>query len=78
MDTAILYTDGNQECDRVRMLLLSLGGDYLEYTLDKDFTKDQFHSEFGPQAEFPQVAIGYKHIGGLKDTLHYLSESGLL
>ena len=78
MKTAILYTDGNQECDRIRMLLLSLGGEYLEYTLGKHFTKEQFHSEFGSQAEYPQVTIGYKHIGGLKDTLHYLNEEGLL
>ena len=78
MKTAILYTDGNQECDRIRMLLLSLGGEYLEYTLGKHFTKEQFQSEFGQQAEFPQVTIGYKHIGGLKDTLHYLNEEGLL
>ena len=28
---AILYSDGSQECERIRMLLKSLGGEYLEY-----------------------------------------------
>ena len=78
MKTAILYTDGNQECDRIRMLLKSLGGEYLEYTLGEHFTEDQFQSEFGQQAEYPQVTIGHKHIGSLKETLHYFQDKGLL
>jgi hypothetical protein len=60
------------------MLLSSVGGEFLEYTLDKDFNQTDFDSEFGSHAEYPQVAIGYKHIGGLKETLHYLNNEGLL
>lgn len=78
MKTVILYTDGGQESERIRQLLLSLGGEYLEYTLGSDFTERQFHAEFGSTAQFPQVSIGYQHIGGLKDTLHYLQDEGLL
>ena len=74
----VLYTDGGQESDRCRNLLLSLNGEFLEYQLDEDFTQVQFEREFGPDAEYPQVAIGYRHIGGLKDTLHYLQEEGLI
>ena len=78
MKTAVLYTDGGQESERVRQLLLSLGGEYLEYTLGKEFTERQFHAEFGEKATYPQVSIGYQHIGGLKDTLHYLQEEDLI
>ena len=78
MKTVILYTDGGQESERIRQLLLSLGGEYLEYTLGSDFTERQFRAEFGSTAQFPQVSIGYQHIGGLKDTLHYLQDEGLL
>ena len=78
MKTAVLYTDGGLESDRIRQLLLSLGGEYLEYTLGYDFTEKQFRTEFGDTAEFPQVSIGYQHIGGLKDTLHYLQDEGLI
>lgn len=73
----VLYTNGNQECDRIKMLLKSLGGEFLEYELNKDFTIKQFHAEFGV-VEFPQVAIDYSHVGGLKETLHYLQDKGLL
>lgn len=78
MNMIVLYTDGGQESDRCRDLLLNLNGEFLEYQLGEDFTQVQFDREFGPDAEYPQVAIGYKHIGGLKDTLHYLQETGAI
>ena len=60
------------------MLLMSIGGEYLEYTLDEDFKQSDFINEFGLGAEYPQVAIGYKHIGGLKETINYLKDEGSL
>ncbi|MAA92077.1 MAG: glutaredoxin [Gammaproteobacteria bacterium] len=77
-NTIVLYTNGGQESDRCRDLLISLNGEFLEYQLDEDFNERQFRSEFGDTAEFPQVAVGYQHIGGLKETLHYLKEKGLI
>ena len=76
--TAILYTNGNIECDRIRMLLKSLDGEYLEYILGADFSDRQFRAEFGPDAEYPQVTINHKHIGSLKETLHYFQDHDLL
>ena len=52
--------------------------EYLEYEYEKDFTKSQFYNEFGEGATFPQVSIGTTHIGGCKETLHYLQEQELL
>ena len=77
-NTIVLYTNGGQESDRCRDLLISLNGEFLEYQLDEDFNERQFRSEFGDTAEFPQVAVGYEHIGGLKETLQYLKEQGLI
>lgn len=78
MKTIILYTDGGQESERIRQLLQSLGGEYLEYLVGVDFSDRQFRAEFGPSAEYPQVTIGLEHIGGLKDTLHYLKDLDLI
>ena len=78
MNMIVLYTNGGQESDRCRNLLLSLNGEFLEYQLDGDFTQVQFDREFGPDAEYPKVAIGTRHIGGLKETLHYLQDEGLI
>lgn len=76
---AVLYSKDNcQECDRARMLLKSLGVSHLEYKLSKDFNEKQFVAEFGNEAQFPQVAIDYDHVGGLKETLQYLKEKSLI
>ena len=71
---AVIYSNGSQECERAGMLLKSIHEDFHEYFLDKDFTEKQFHAEFGVEAEYPQVSIGLKHRGDLKETLHYLNK----
>ena len=78
MIEAVLYTDGGIECDRIRMLLSSLGGEYREYLLGADFSDRQFRAEFGSEAEYPQVTIGGKHIGSLKETLQYFQNNNVL
>lgn len=76
--TAVLYTDGNIECDRIRMLLESLDGEYKEYLLGADFSDRQFRAEFGSEAEYPQITINNKHIGSLKETLQYFQQENVL
>ena len=77
-ETAVIYSNGSQECERMGMLLKSLGGEFLEYRLNEHFTQRGFEAEFGPDAEYPQINIGYKHIGSMKDTLHYLCKEGII
>jgi len=76
--TAVIYTNGSLECERAAQLLKSLGGEFLEYRLDKHFTQRAFEQEFGLEAEYPQIALGAKHIGHLKEMLHYAQEHELL
>jgi len=75
---AVLYTDGSQECERIRMLLKSLDGEYLEYQLGVDFSDRQFRAEFGKDAEYHQITINHEHIGSLKETLQYFKEKKLI
>jgi len=70
---AVLYSKDNcQWCDRVRQLFTAVDIEYLEYKLDKDFTREQFYDEFEEGATFPQVSINNKPIGGCKETLQHL------
>jgi len=76
---AVLWSKDNcQWCERVRQLFSHCKIEYLEYKLDKDFTRKQFYEEFEEGATFPQVQLDNKHIGGCKDTLHYLQEKNLI
>jgi len=74
---AVIYSNGSQECERMAQLLKSLGGEFLEYKLNNHFTQKGFEAEFGEEAEYPQVNIGFKHIGGMKETLQYMNEKGM-
>ncbi len=67
--TAVIYSNGSLECERAAALLKSLGGEYLEYRLNQHFTQRAFETEFGPEAEYPQIALGAQHVGHLKELL---------
>ena len=76
---AVFYSKDNcQWCERVRQLFTHCKIEYLEYKLDKDFTRSQFIQEFEEGATFPQVQLDNKHIGGCKETLRYLQEKNLI
>ena len=45
--TAVIYTNGNQECERMTSLLKQLNVDILEYQLNQHFSQRAFESEFG-------------------------------
>ena len=75
--TAVIYSNGSQECERAGALLKSLGGEYLEYRLNQHFSQKAFETEFGPEAEYPQIALGAQHVGHLKELLQYGKENGL-
>ena len=75
---AIIYSNSSQECQRAVALFESLEQKFIQYELNRDFTMKQFYEEFGTESEFPQVAIGTRHIGGLKETLHYYKDKNLL
>jgi len=76
--TAVIYSNGSQECERIAMLLKSLGGEFLEYKLNEHFTQRGFEAEFGEEATYPQVAYGSQHIGSMKETLHFLCAEGII
>ena len=76
---AVLWSRDNcQWCERVRQLFAATNIEYLEYKLDKDFTRHQFNEEFEEGATFPPVQLDNQHIGGCKDTLHYLQAKNLI
>ena len=77
MTKAVVYTNGNQECERITSLLKSLQIEILEYQLNNHFTQRAFESEFGKEATYPQVALGYTHIGNMKETLQFMKDRGM-
>ena len=46
MTTAVIYSNSNQECERMGMLLRSVSTEFHEYVLGNHFTQQQFQMEF--------------------------------
>lgn len=59
-------------CYKIKQVLELTGNSFVVYTLDTDFTKEEFTSQFGETSTFPQVVVEDKHIGGCADTIKYL------
>ena len=77
MKQALVYGNGGQESERAVMVLEACGQNVRQFLLGIDFTHKQFKAEFGEEAEYPQVAIGTKHIGSMKETLQYMNSRGM-
>ena len=65
-------------CYKVKQVLELTGNKFVVYTLNVDFTKDEFYSEFGDGSTFPQVICDDKKLGGCVDTIKYLKEQNIV
>ncbi len=50
------------------------GTEFESYTLEEDFTREEFYAKFGKGSTFPQVVCDDKKLGGCVDTIKFLRE----
>lgn len=75
MKFTIYSKHGCPYCDKIKSVMYTYNFDPVVYTLDEDFTRQQFISEFGEGSTFPQVMMDGKKLGGCVDTVKYLREN---
>jgi glutaredoxin len=79
MNSFTVYSkDGCPHCVKVLKVLQLSELRFVEYKLDRDFTREEFLSEFGSGSTFPQVIVGDKKLGGCSETVKYLSENKMV
>lgn len=78
MKFTVYSKNGCPYCDKVKQVLQLANLDHVVYTLDEQFTRDQFYQEFGEGSTFPQVIMDDKHLGGCVDTVRYLQEQSII
>ena len=61
-------------CDRLMEFMDKKDISYVKLSLGNDFTTEEFLNKFGRGSTFPQVNFKNLNIGGMKDTVRYLSE----
>jgi len=76
MIITIYSKEGCPFCEKVLNIVELAEFKFVEYKLNKDFTKEQFYSEFGEEATFPRVLVNETLIGGCTETIQYLKDAG--
>jgi len=82
MNFTVYSKRGCPYCTKVIQILDYLSGSkgysIKEYTLETDFTKEEFYSEFGEGSTFPQVVCDNKKLGGCSNTIKHLKENNII
>ena len=65
-------------CTKIKHVLELTESKHVVYTLDQDFTKEEFYCEFGEGSTFPQVICDDKKLGGCVDTIKFLKEQQII
>jgi glutaredoxin len=78
MSFTVYSKDGCPYCTKVQQVLQLSKIQHVVYKLGKDFTREEFYSEFGQNSTFPQVICEDKKLGGCVDTVKYLQENNLI
>ena len=78
MKFTVYSKPGCPYCDKVKQVLNLTKLDFVSYNLGEDFTRDQFVSQFGSAATFPQVIMDGKNLGGCTDTIKFLRENKIV
>ena len=75
----LIYAKSNcPYCYKVKQVIEMTGNKFVEYSLDRDFTKQEFYDKFGEGSTFPQVLHDDKKLGGCVDTIKFLREQKIL
>lgn len=64
-------------CQKIKVLFELEELRFVEYKLDRDFTRSEFYNEFGEGTTFPQIVMDATRLGGCSDTIKYLKEKNI-
>ena len=78
MNFTVYSKTGCPYCDKVKNVLDLTEQKYVVYTLDQDFTREEFYAEFGEGSTFPQVICDDQKLGGSVDTIKFLKEQQII
>lgn len=79
MNTFVIYSKlGCPYCDRIKQVMEMTSLSHSVYTLDEDFTREQFYEQFGQGSTFPQIVYNGENLGGCVDTIKFLKENSLI
>ena len=77
MTFTIYSKQGCPYCEQIKTLFDLNDFKFVEYILDRDFDRQEFHEKFETGATFPQVEMNGVSLGGCTNTIKYLQEQNI-
>lgn len=77
MSLTVYSKPGCPYCQKFIFIAQHQGLDHVVYELGEHFTREEFYSEFGQGATFPQIVLGDIQLGGCRESIEYLKEKEL-
>lgn len=75
----LLYSKDNcPYCKKIKDVFRLTNQSFIEYKLNKDFTKMEFYEKFGHGSTFPQVLYNEQKLGGCTETIKFLKENNIV
>lgn len=78
MTFLVFSKDGCPACAKVQQVLQLAEVKHVIYKVNRDFTREEFKENFGPNATYPRVVLDDQLIGGCVETVKYLREQKLV
>tara|TARA_Y100000356_G_scaffold81016_1_gene67222 strand:- start:860 stop:1096 length:237 start_codon:yes stop_codon:yes gene_type:complete len=78
MTFLVFSKDGCPACAKVQQVLQLAEVKHVIYKVNRDFTREEFKENFGPNATYPRVVLDNQLIGGCVETVKYLREQKLV
>lgn len=78
MNFTIYSKTGCPHCEKIKQVMDLTNLKYVVYTLNQDFTKEEFYSEFGEGTTFPQIICDGNNLGGCTQTIKFLKEQNIV
>ena len=69
--------DGCSYCAKIISVLQLSELRYVEYKLDRDFSRESFYEQFGEGATFPQVVMNGDNLGGCQESIQYMQKNNI-
>lgn len=78
MNFKVYSKEGCPYCEKIKKVMDLTKLTHVVYTLNQDFTKEEFYSEFGEGTTFPQIICDDKKLGGCTETIKFLKEQNIV
>jgi glutaredoxin len=78
MNFIIYSKEGCPYCEKIKKVMDLTKLNHVVYTLNQDFTKEEFYSEFGEGTTFPQIICDGNNLGGCTQTIKFLKEQNIV